>query len=245
MRLFSLLIWVVFLPVSSGSAQAANLRAAMFDLAPWAMSDGTKSRGIIPLIVDEMEHELGTTITTTVVPYPRMIKMLEAGDVDFAIFFQSGMSREIADPLHVFYLIRTSIIVPSDTSDPALGSKMRIASARGVVFDDGFDTSDRFVKIFSNHHEHSVQLLVQGRVDGIAGPEQQLLGLLNQARPGTPFRVLRVINTNRVTLQYSKQSKHPEMRDAVQKAAEAVRQNGTLDRLLEMFPYTRAQSGQP
>jgi len=217
----------------------------MFDLAPWAMSDGTQSRGIIPLIIEEMERELGSTITTTVVPYPRMIKMLEAGDVDFAIFFQSGMSREIADPLHVFYLIRTSIIVPGETDTPAPGGKIRIASARGVVFDDGFDTSDRFAKIFSNHHEHSVQLLVQGRVDGIAGPEQQLLGLLKKARPGTPYRVLRVINTNRVTLQYSKQSKHPGMKSAVQRAAETVRANGTLDRLLEKFPYTRAQSGQP
>lgn len=233
-----LVIWLVVSAASNGVIADQQLKAAMFDLAPWAMKNGNSYRGIVPSIIREMEQQLGKPIATTMVAYPRMIAMLEAGDVDFAIFFQSSMSRKIADPLYVFYHTRTSVIVPKKTNPEIVSGqrRLRIATARGVVFDHEFDTSKRYIKVYSNDHPHSVQLLVQNRVDGVAGPEDRLLGLLRKSDPEGGYQVLQVINTNKVTLQFSKKSKHMEAKKALQKAAETIWTKEMRDKLSVMFP---------
>lgn len=238
LRVFLLIAWVMIAASTSGVIAAEQLRAAMFDLAPWAMKDGDGYKGIVPTIIQKMEQKIGRPIATTMVAYPSMISMLEAGDVDFAIFFQSSMSRKIADPLHVFHHTRTSVIV-SEKTNPELVTgqrRYRIATARGVVFDHAFDTSKSYIKVYSNDHPHSVQLFVQGRVDGVAGPENRLFSLLCEADPEGSYQVLEVININKITLQFSKKSKHPEAKDTLQKAAEAVWTKEMREKLRVMFP---------
>lgn len=237
-RVLLLITWVMILASPNSVMAAQQLRAAMFDLAPWAMKDGDGHKGIVPTIIQQLEQQIGKPIATTMVAYPRMISMLEAGDVDFAIFFQSSMSREIADPLYVFHQTRTSVIV-SEKTNPELVTgqrRYRIATARGVVFDNEFDTSRRYIKVYSNNHPHSVQLFIQGRVDGVAGPENRLFSLLRDTDPEGTYQILQVINTNKITLQFSKKSKHPEEKDTLQKAAEAIWTKEMREKLRVIFP---------
>lgn len=217
-------------------ADDTTLKTALFDLAPWTKIDGQPSQGIIPLLNAELVKELEEPVEIVTVPYARMVHLLESGDIDFAIFFQSAASNQIADPLTVFYTMRTSIVGLDVAREPA-PAKLRVAHPRGVVFGSNFETDDRYEKLATNSHEHSVSLLLSGRVDGVAGPENLIRQMIDAAAPQQPHEVLSVINVNEVTLQFSKRSAKRESMQRLQEAAERLLKNGKVKELLSQFPY--------
>ena len=222
------------------------LRTAIFDLTPEETSDGRSVGGVVPLINDALSKELGEPIESVTVSYNRMIRLLENGDVDFSIFFISPRSKQVADPVHVFYEIQTSMIARRELQQrPAQGQKLSLAYPRGIFFGTDLDTSTAMDKLFTNGHQHSVNLLVSGRVDAIAGPENTLFLLIDDKAPREDYFVLEKINLNRSALQFSKKSDQRQRLDELDRAAQALRDKGILSNLLKEFPFKMAQDGTP
>lgn len=231
------LLAILMLAITAqASAEDRPLKTALFDLAPWTKIDGQPSQGIIPLLNTELLKELNEPVETVTVPYARMVRSLENGDIDFAIFFKSDASRKIADPLTVFYTMKTSL-VGRDILPERSTRKIRIAHPRGVVFSAAFNEDQTYEKLLSNSHQHSVSLLMSGRVDAVAGPEQLILQLIDAAGSNQPYRVWHVININEVTLQFSKRSSNRDSMSRIQAAAERLMESGKVEELLSLFPY--------
>lgn len=242
------LLFSFILCLYSASAVIAErpLRTAIFDLTPEETSDGRSVGGVIPLINDALSKELGEPIDSVTVSYNRMIRLLENGDVDFSIFFISPRSKQVADPVHVFYEIQTSMIARRELQQrPVQGPKLSLAYPRGIFFGTDLDTSTTMEKLFTNGHEHSVSLLVSGRVDAIAGPENTLFLLIEDKAPREDYFVLEKINLNKSALQFSKKSDQQHRLEDVRKAAQALRNKGILADLLADFPFKLAQDGTP
>lgn len=238
--------FILSLTIATQAGAERPLRTAVFDLTPNETSDGRPVGGIIPLINDALSTELGEPIESVTVSYNRMIRLLENGDVDFSIFFISPRSRQVADPVHVFYEIQTSMIARrSIQQSPADGSKLSLAYPRGIFFGTDLDTSTSIDKLFSNGHEHSVNLLVSGRVDAIAGPEATLFLLIEDKAPREDYFVLQKINLNRSALQFSKKSDQRHRLDDLRQAAQVMRDKGILSKLLADFPFKLAENGTP
>lgn len=237
------LAWATTLPAAS---EDPPLKAAIFHLPPWATDKNNKPAGIIPDILTALESELGSEIEQSLLPYPRMLRQIETGEADIAVFFLTEKSRLIADPLTVFYLLKTSVIIsgPMPASGKRTG-RLKIATARGVMFDNRFDNSRIYERIITNDNQHSIRLLLSNRVDGIAGPEVQLLRELRAIDPGGAYNVLEILNSNQVTLQLSKASGNREKAEALKRAAEAVRNSGKLAEILEPFDYEPSLFSEP
>lgn len=244
-------IWLLTIAIAFGAPSVASvedrpLKTALFDLAPKQTADGQPIAGIIPLITRALAEELDEPIEQATVSYGRMLRSLENGDIDFAIFFLSPKSREIADPLHVFYQLETTMIGASSLAmQTNTDVKLRLAYPRGIFFGTDLDTSTELEKLFSNDHQHSVNLLLSGRVDVIAGPKNLLFTLIDEVGDRENFQVLRHINTNRTALQFSKRSDQRHRLGDLGKAAQAIRDKGTLSKLLAGFPFNIAKDGKP
>ena len=238
--------FILSLFAASQAIAERPLRTAVFDLTPEETSDGRPVGGVIPLINDALSKELGEPIESVTVSYNRMIRLLEKGDVDFSIFFISPRSKQVADPVHVFYEIQTSMIARRNPQQrPTQETKLSLAYPRGVFFGTDLDTSTAMDKLFTNGHEHSVSLLVSGRVDAIAGPENTLFLLIEDKAPREDYFVLEKINLNRSALQFSKKSGQRHRLEDLDRAAQALRDKGILADLLEDFPFKMAQDGTP
>lgn len=235
---FKLQVLTVLLLLATTQTLADNrpLKTALFDLAPWTKIDGKPNQGIIPLLNMELTKELNEPVETVMVSYARMLRLLETGDVDFAIFFRSPTSSKIAEPLTVLYTMKSSVI-GRDIASENNHNKFRVAHPRGVVFSAEFDADNSYEKLLSNSHQHSINLMVSGRVDAVAGPEKLLLQLIRATGPSQTYKVWEIININEVTLQFSKRSKNKESSNRLQAAAERLLKKGKVDELLSMFPY--------
>lgn len=238
MRFSFVFLLLVFFPKPIYAQETTPLKAVTFDIAA-----GTS--GAIPRIIEALSIELNEPINNVVVPYPRMMRLIETGGADFAIFFASEKSRTFADPLHVMFLLKTSILVKSSMPIDKTKNSLLIASARGVLFSDRFDNSNKYEHFYSNNHDHSIQLLTSGRVDGAAGPEHTLLMLTKKFDPEGHYRILETINLNEVTLQFSKASNNRNRIEDLKKAASSLRQNGKLDALIKEFGYLPSPTGNP
>lgn len=236
-------VCVTALPVVSAELP---IKAAIFHLAPWASSNNSKPVGIVPDILHALESEFGAPIKQSLVPYPRMLRQIETGEADIAIFFLSEKSRTIADPLTVFYLLKTSVIIngPIPTNSKRTG-KLKIATARGVLFDSRFDNSRIYERVITNDNQHSIRLLLSNRVHGIAGPEVQLLREIQAIDPNGDYNVLEILNSNQVTLQFSKASKNSSKAEALKQAALAIRNNGKLEEILSRHNYKPSRFSEP
>lgn len=219
----------------SVTAEPLPLKAAIFELDQWGFRRDDTFAGAVPEIITALELELKQPIQKTLVAYPRMLKMIETGDADFAIFFQSAKSKKLAEQLIKLYELKTILLVTKPTGTPPIPPrKLRVAVPRGVYFDSPFDTSTEYQKIISNNHFHSVQLMLAGRVDGIAAAEIYILSSLRLAgKSMADYKVAKRINTNEVWLQFSKKSDQAAYKGRLVESIATLHDKGIITRIIE------------
>lgn len=206
MRFFTLITLIFF--YASHLKAGEPLRAAAFELERLGTLVDGRPSGAMPDIIRLLEKDLDTKIEIALVPYTRMFKMLETGGADFAIFFKSDQSLAIANPVAKFYEERSFLLLRDKPKNP--GPKLLIGVQRGVLYDHTFDTTNAFQKILTNSHFHSINLLMVGRVDGIAATETYLaLAIRDGQLSMDGLSISQTLNINEAWLQTSKTSRHP------------------------------------
>lgn len=154
---------------------SAQIRALSFSGEPWAVaSDGSK--GVIPRFYELLAKNSGLDIQVDIVPYKRMLVMLDSGDGDIAIFFKSRKSVKVADPLVLLTTLNT-VVFPrrglqltryEDLSNLTIGVK------GGVAIQPRFDEDRQLRKKQFNSYYQAAQLLMHDRVDAVTGSEGSL-----------------------------------------------------------------------
>jgi ABC-type amino acid transport substrate-binding protein len=158
--------------ISPQFAEAGELTAVMFEIEPWGYRDNAgKLAGIQYDIIMAISDEMKESITIKLLPYKRMIRHLEMGVVDFAMFYRSAKSERSGEPVARWGAL--DIIVVSRTGTDFntyedLQDKT-IAVRLGGYFDPRFDKDTSLKKHNVTDYAQGVRMLMKDRVDCLVG----------------------------------------------------------------------------
>jgi len=186
------------------SAQEMPLRAALPQLAPWSYMERGEPNGIIPEILQKLAEKLNEPIDIIVVPYSRMMQMRNHGETDLFVSIQSASNISAGELIADIYPIHSVIFANKKryAAFKAGQEPLKIASIRGALYNKNLQDIEKYDLILSNNHEHSIRLVLAGRVDGIAGPLNQLAFLLDQRQDKSQaFEIVKKIDADKVWLQ--------------------------------------------
>lgn len=212
------------------------LKAALPQLSPWSYTESNHPTGIIPEILNEIAEELKVPIAISIVPYPRMIQMHALGETDLSVSFQPVDDFEFGEHITDIYPLSTVILAKkglvqlhTDPADPLI-----IATLRGALYNK--DISERLLyrAIETNDHEHSIRLVLAGRADGLAGPQDQLEFLLDQRLDKSQtFEIIEKIGADTVWLAIATKGEGYHQKKTIKAATNKLSQEGTITFIVE------------
>ncbi len=228
-------------PIDAQSSDPANptLTVAAFDLAPWAESDEAgRVHGITFDFFNAITERSGISFKLIKVPYKRMLGMLEYGEADASIFFRSPVSEQISDQLAMVHIVETIIIGLKGTDIHTFDdlADLTIASPRGISYGERFDQDQTLTKVSTNNHQQSIKMLLNDRVDTVAGPITSLYYTFNRAGISkTELGTALTIGQKQAWLQVSRNFTDPVIRRKLTAAVHALRTEGVFKNILNKY----------
>jgi ABC-type amino acid transport substrate-binding protein len=221
------------------NSQAKELRAAIFNIAPWGQE--TKSGEVIGIqkeIISIISKDMNIPISIELLPYKRMVKSLKNGDSDFSIFYRTKENETFADPLvrwgelSIIVLPRKEVKIKSykDLQGTHVGVRL------GGKFDERFDNDNSVVKRNCINYADCIDKLRQGRIDAVIGTaatlfyELEVQGLKTSFF-GDPF----FISKKEDWLHFSKSSKNKKYKKALVKSVEKNIKNGNFNKVFSKY----------
>ncbi|MCB2184262.1 MAG: transporter substrate-binding domain-containing protein [Desulfobulbaceae bacterium] len=224
-----------FPPLSS----AVELTAAIFEIAPWGYRDDNgKVAGIEYEIISAIAKELGQPIDIQLLPYNRMIRHLETGAADFAIFYRSEKSEKAGEPLVKWGDLDIIVIGRSGTDIKTYDDlkALSIAVRLGGYFDPQFDSDTTLRKHMVDNYADGIRMLKSGRIDAIVGTaatlywELQKQGLVSQDF-GRPF----FLSTAADWLHFSRKSANQDAKKKIVQTVETLIKRGEFARIFARY----------
>lgn len=222
----------------SSLAFATTLQVSVFDLHPFGGRDAEgKVVGIIPEILQEISQENGLDLNVRVVPYKRMFYELETGDTDFAIFFRTPKSEQIATPKVRIYTLRNIVVGKRGIDLLAYGDLYRhtISVPRGTFYQEKFDNDLVLKKTLVPGFSNAVNQLLQDRTELVAGPEISIAYHLKKLGSSKGILGKSFFLSNRSAwLQVSEKSKNltPETLKVLIDTVNSLHQNKTIENIM-------------
>ncbi len=154
-------------------ARAAPVRFMTVELAPYGINDGQAGkRGLIVDIDAAIAARSGVAIVDSVRPIARVMKSLESGTADCAVFLRTAWSKARFIAVAKIYDSFASIVVSRKGLPIARISDLHgrlLALPRGSYVDFEITTDPEIKRHFTNGYSQSARMLKAGRVDAIAG----------------------------------------------------------------------------
>ncbi len=221
-------------------ATAESVRFTTMDFAPYALAeDEGGRRGIFVDINSAIAVRAGIAIVDSVVPIARVMKNLQRGDSDCAIFLLSPWSEAnfvmVAEVIGQF----DSVIVTRKDLSIARVEDLHgrlLALPRGSYKEFSIATDPNIQRYPTNGYEQSAKLLKAGRVDAIAGTALSIfhnLSILNMSREDVG--VVLPFDSKPVWLQCAKQQLSDNLLARLQQATNSLRAEGVFRRLVEQY----------
>ncbi|MGN6827057.1 substrate-binding periplasmic protein [Paucibacter sp. M5-1] len=158
-----MLLWA-----SSVSAQAV-LKAALFEVAPYAQREGGELRGLYVDLVRELGASAGVQVEIALMPFARVPHALAQGEVELTIGFSTDALAAVSRPLGPVVWVESLVVMrpgSSATDLPQLQGAL-IGRARGGCQDlaQRVDLHLRLTDVSS--FESALRMLALGRLDGL------------------------------------------------------------------------------
>lgn len=234
----SMLLLFLFLFGSShlAASEKPPIKAALPQLSPWSYLESNQPTGIIPEILQEIADQLAIPIAVTIVPYPRMVQMQVLGETDLSVSFQPV--NEIVSGEHIadIYPLRTVVLAKKGQvalhTDPA--NPLKIATLRGALYNKDISERLHYRLLQTNDHEHSIKLVLAGRADGVAGPQDQLEFLLDQRLDKSmAFELIDKIGADKVWLAIAKKGAGYSQKKIIKTITDRLALDGTITYIVE------------
>ncbi|MFD2205966.1 transporter substrate-binding domain-containing protein [Kiloniella antarctica] len=238
--LFSLL-FSFLLCFWSSLASATTLHVSVFDLHPFGSRDAEgRGVGIIPEILQEISQETGLDLNVRVVPYKRMFFELETGDTDFAIFFRTTRSEQIATPKVRVYTLRNIVVGKRGIDLLAYNDLYRhtISVPRGTFYQEKFDNDPVLKKTLVPGFSNAVNQLLEDRAELVAGPEISIVYHLRNLGLSKDILGQSLFLSNRSAwLQVSERSKNltPETLQILVDTVNKLHQNKIIENIMKKY----------
>ena len=172
MKQILIIITATYLAFLNSNIFARDLRASLFDIAPWGYRDASGNvAGIEYEIINAISKELQEDINVNLVPYKRMIHQLRNGEADFSIFFKSKESVTHSTPLVRWRALDIIVIglKGKDLNNYEDIRKHTVAVRLGGLFDERFDNDKLIRKYKQKDYAQGVQKVIRGNVDLVIG----------------------------------------------------------------------------
>lgn len=239
-KLFNLLFLLTFSPLLS----ADSISFGVFHAPPWGMEKNGSVQGITIDHIRAITDSAGLEAEFSVVPYPRMIKQLEQGNIDCAIATRHTSSSKNVIYLASLYELDVSVISRKEdkyTSDQHLSSAKKnpvVGFANGTehFHPKLFNSNKTSLQLVKGHAQAPI-MLTRKRVDAFVGVERLLLHELRQSNllddvyfPG--YRV----NKLQMWLQCSEHSESAQKLSArLLSAIKTLKDNGTIIDIVDQW----------
>mgnify|MGYP000414979264 FL=1 len=216
-----------------------KLVAAIFYVEPFGFKgqDGEVS-GATSDIIKAIENKSDIKIEQILLPYKRMLALLETGEIDFSIFFRSKFSDTITESIIPLYDLPTIVIGRKGTKitdyDDLYGIKL--ATTLGVQYSSQLDDDKQLQISYVRDYDGAIMRLQRKSVDAIISPEKILYYQLKKMglkadNLGEPY----VLTTNTAWLQFSKHSKNKQYIDSLKSSIQLLKEENKIDQVLDSY----------
>lgn len=238
-RFAGLLLIALFYSVPAGADSTPTLRFITIEVAPWAYREaGTEgNQGAFFDIVAALEEATDLRIETTLTPFARVDRELEAGTHDCTILVPRDETIvRLGEPVtdHDIGVISRKQ-APLESHEDLQGHT--ISLLRGSSISPEFDRDTDIDKVYETDYMMALRKLDRGRVDGVAGAIPTLLHLAEQEgmadRLAPPLALMEVP----LVFQCSRRSEHLDRMPVLNEAIRSLRQNGTLEAINQRYDF--------
>lgn len=230
---------LALLTFSAPAVHAEPLKVVVLEAPPLGFLDANKKpTGLYVEMVELVAAKAGVPITVTVTPLPRALDGTEDGTYDVLALVEMPKADAIAEKIAKLIGFDEVVIGGKGVTFAnyeALKGKS-FANLRGMNYDARFTADPDIKKVDANSYEMDVNMVVAGRVDGMAGPNLFLQSQIKKMgmKPedfGSPF----LLGVKWVYLYYSNKTKNGDIAQKLSAAADALREEKAFDPILAKF----------
>lgn len=229
----SLLLTFLVLGYSLPIWAQTELRFITIDVAPWAFYDeqSREFEGAFVEVVKELRQRTGYDISISLTPFARVDREMESGGHDCTILVPRGEDVVVGGELVSYHDVG---VVPHKsialTNYEDLHS-LKISLLRGSAITERFDTDPELKKEYDTDYLIALRKLARQRVDAIAGAIPTILYLAEKnnldQHLGQAFKLTEIP----LVFQCSRKSPNLDAMPALNRAIEAMRADGTIDKI--------------
>ncbi|MYN06357.1 substrate-binding periplasmic protein [Pseudoduganella aquatica] len=221
------------------SKPPAPLKVVAFSLVPFGLLDASgRPAGMIVDFQKLLAAESGLAMDVQVVPYPRAVAMMVAGDADLLFSFPNAQLREHAHSLGVIGHVDVVVMGLAGSrygSAEELRGK-RVGHIRGAEYDMALQSDPAVARYETVTYEQTVRMLLEGRYDAMLGVRPSFLYTMR--RLGVPRQKLGpelVLRKGELLLHYSNKRYKPQTAATLVRALAALRERGALAALFKAY----------
>lgn len=234
------------LPMPARAAQDAPtntssepLRFITIDVAPWAAYNPTSGdqEGAFLAIVDALSEVTGLAIETTLTPFARVDRELEAGTHDCTIVVPRDESLVIHGAKVADHDI--GVLSHQDNAIRAYADLegKTIALLRGSAISPRFDADQTIHKVYDTDYLMALRKLDRQRVAGVAGAIPTMKYLAKQNGLSDTLAPALKLTDIPLMLQCSRRSDQLEHMPALNAAVKALQDSGQLARIIDQYHF--------
>lgn len=218
---------------------AAVLKVVIFALVPFGMLDvAGQPAGVAVELQKALAQESGLPMAIQLVPYPRAIAMVAAGDADLVFSFQN---QQLQAHAHTLGMIASGDVVVVGRAGSRYGSRAdlrgkKLGHIRGAHYDAQLQSDPAIARYEAVSYEQMVKMLVEGRFDAVLGARLSILHTLRllgmpRGRLGPEL----VVGRRDMLVHYANKRYDPQIAARLERALAAMRARGTAAALMK--PY--------
>lgn len=221
-----------------GQAQT-ELRFITIDVAPWAFynQQNRKFEGAFIEIVRELRQRTGYDISVSLTPFARVDREMESGGHDCTILVPRSEKVVVIGELvsyHDVGVIPHKSISLSEYDDL---HSLDIGLLRGSAITERFDNDSELKKQYDTDYLIALRKLARQRIDAIAGALPTILYLAEQNNLEHHLGQSLKLTEIPLVFQCSHQSLNLDAMPAINRAIEAMRADGTIDKIKNEYYF--------
>lgn len=239
-KLVAAMLSVLVMSFASRSTFAETVRFGTFDFAPYALHDDPEGRlGLFVDINTAIATRAGVTISNSVLPIARVVKNMERGVSDCAVFVQTPWTKdnfvqvaEIHNQLDIIIVTRPGLSITSIEDLHGL----RLAIPRGAFVGLPVSTDTNIEQVLTNGYQQSIHMLKAGRVDALAGSAISILHIFSvEDVTYGDIGVIFPFDRNSLWLQCAKGQLSEGILTKLDRATLSLRLEGIFEALIERY----------
>lgn len=231
--LLSLLMTGSSIPSWAQQPQEKELRFITIDVAPWAYYDeqSQEFEGAFVEAVKELMRRTGYDISISLTPFARVDREMESGGHDCTILVPRSEEIVVSGEFFSYHdigLVPHKNITLNEYDDLR---SLNISLLRGSAITERFDTDPELNKEYDTDYLIALRKLARQRVDAVAGALPTILYLAKKnnldQHLGQAFKLTEIP----LVFQCSRKSLYLDAMPAINRALEAMRADGTIDKI--------------